>query len=87
MSKFMPLNARILVEDIPEKYEGKLIISATSKEKPTFMAIVMAIGPDVKTMAVDDVVYISQWAGQIVNLDGKPYRTMPAADVLGKAVK
>jgi co-chaperonin GroES (HSP10) len=83
---FVPLGSRVLIDDIPEKYDGKLIISATSKEKPTFMGVVLAIGPLVKTLSVGDVVYIGQWSGQMANIDGKSYRTMPEADVIGKLI-
>ncbi len=82
--KFKPLGARILVEDIPEKYEGKIALSPLSKEKPTGTGVVLAIGPDVKNVAVEDVIFIGQYIGQIIILEGKPYRVMQAIDVLGK---
>jgi len=84
MINFKPLGARVLVDDIPEKNDGLIKIAPTSKEKPTLMAIVLSIGRDVKYVAVDDVIYRGEWAGQMVCVDNKIYRVMQESDIVGK---
>ena len=83
---FEPLGQRVLVEDIAEKYEGRLMIAPTSKEKPTLMSQVVAISAEIISpkLSVGDVIYRGEWSGQIVITDGKQYRVMPIADVIGK---
>lgn len=88
-----PLGQRILVEDVIEKYEGKLELPPTSKEKPTFTGKVVAISKEIsaKNIAIGDTIYRGEWIGQIIeskndNLGRLTYQTrvMNIADVLGK---
>ena len=46
--KFKPLGQRILVEDIVEKYDGLLQLPPSSREKPTFQSIVIAISDEIE---------------------------------------
>jgi co-chaperonin GroES (HSP10) len=85
MSNFVPLGQRILVEDILEKYIGRLVLPPTSPEKPTFQSKVIAISGDIINckFAVGDTIYRSQWIGQIIDVE-KNHRVMNISDVLGK---
>ncbi|MDD5009907.1 MAG: hypothetical protein PHC68_16090, partial [Syntrophorhabdaceae bacterium] len=78
---FIPLGQRVLVEDVSEKYNGKLLLAPVSKEKPTLMSQVVAIsteivGPKIK---IGDTIYRSEFVGQLLNVDGKVYRIMNIA--------
>jgi co-chaperonin GroES (HSP10) len=85
MINFEPLANRVLVDDIKEdRSELRIQLPPSSKEKPTNRATVVAIGPDVKAVIVGDIIYIGEWIGQLVNIDGKQYRSMNAIDILGK---
>jgi co-chaperonin GroES (HSP10) len=83
---FEPLGQRILVEDIAEKHDGKLMIPPTSKEKPTLMSQVVAISKEITKplIKVGDTIYRGEWVGQLLNVDGKIYRIMNVMDVLGR---
>jgi co-chaperonin GroES (HSP10) len=83
---FQPLGQRVLVEDIAEKYSGMLMLPATSREKPTLMSQVVAISSEVVTPKIKcgDTIYRSEFVGQLLNVDGKLYRIMNIADVLGR---
>ena len=81
---FVPTNNRILVEDIIETHHGLIAMSPMTKEKPTGTGKVIAIGLGVTGVLVGDTIFRGEFIGQIVKVDGKEYRVMLAADVLGK---
>lgn len=83
---FQPLGQRILVEDIGEKYDGRLQLPPASREKPTLMSQVVAISGEITNakFKVGDTIYRSEFVGQLLNVDGKVYRIMNIVDVLGR---
>jgi chaperonin GroES len=84
MINFEPLGARVLVKDIVEKKTGMLEMAPNVKGEPPVNGTVIAIGPDVKTVLIGDIVYYSKWINQNVKLDGEEYRIIPINDILGK---
>jgi chaperonin GroES len=87
-----PLGDRILVEAVEEKEQkkGGIIIPDTAKEKPQ-VAVVVALGTgklddDGKKVPFEvkkgDHVYVSQYGGTPIKLDGKEYKILSSDDVL-----
>jgi chaperonin GroES len=87
-----PLRDRVLVEAIEEKEQkkGGIIIPDTAKEKPQ-VAVVVALGTG-KTdengkklpfeVKKGDHVYVSQYGGTPIKLDGKEYKILGEEDIL-----
>jgi chaperonin GroES len=82
--KLKPLFDRIIVErkSAEEKTLGGIILPDTAKEKPV-EGTVLAIGKDVKDLAVGDKILFAKFGGTEVKLDGKIYLIMKEIDVLG----
>jgi chaperonin GroES len=87
-----PLGDRILVEAVEEKEQkkGGIIIPDTAKEKPQ-VAVVVALGTgktndDGKKVPFEvkkgDHVYVSQYGGTPIKLDGKEYKILSSDDIL-----
>jgi len=87
-----PLGDRILVEAVEEKEtkKGGIIIPDSAKEKPQ-VAIVVALGTgktddNGKKVAFEvkkgDHVYVSQYGGTPIKLDGKEYKILSSDDIL-----
>ena len=83
---FKPLGDRVLVkvQEVETKTaSGIFIPDNASKEKPT-QAKVVAIGPDVKHVAVGDNVIYSKFARSAnVELEGDEYLVMEISEILG----
>ena len=83
---FKPLGDRVLVKvQEPETTtaSGIIIPDNASKDKPT-QAQVVAIGPDVEHVAVDDTVVYGQYARvATVELDDVEYLVMEVSEILG----
>ncbi|MEA1914404.1 MAG: co-chaperone GroES [Campylobacterota bacterium] len=83
---FKPLGDRVLVKvQEPETTtaSGIIIPDNASKDKPT-QAQVVAIGPDVEHVAVDDTVVYGQYARTAtVELDDAEYLVMEISEILG----
>lgn len=93
MSKFRPLQDRLIVERTEEesKTKGGIIIPDTAKEKP-LQGKVVAVGngkvlEDGKVRPLDiksgDTVLFSKYAGTEIKLDGKDLLILREEDVLG----
>ena len=84
---FQPLGDRVLVkveEPITKTASGIIIPDNASKEKPT-QAEVIAVGPDVKHVNVNDTVVYTKFARTAtVTLDGTDYLVMETSEILGK---
>ena len=58
-TEVFPLGKRILAAEVKKerKSEGGLILEGVSSVKETAAAKILAVGPDVKTIRVGDIVY------------------------------
>ena len=58
--EFKPLGNRVIVKDTesPEVTEGGIFVGSAKADNSTKNATVVAVGPDVKDVKVDDVVYL-----------------------------
>jgi chaperonin GroES len=95
MSKVLePLGDRILAEqlDAAEKSEHGIIIPETSRQKPK-EAIVLSVGPgrrletgEIIPMQVEvgDHVIFASFAGQEVEVDGKPFLLLSQDEILAR---
>ncbi len=83
---FTPLGDRVLVKvQEPETTtaSGIIIPDNATKEKPT-QAEVIAIGPDVKHVAIDDTVIYTKFARTAtVTLEQTEYLVMEVSEILG----
>ena len=83
---FKPLGDRVLVkvqEPETKTASGIIIPDNASKEKPT-QAEVIAIGEDVKHVAIGDTVMYAQYARTAtVTLDMTEYLVMEVSEILG----
>jgi chaperonin GroES len=83
---FKPLADRVLIKEeevVSKTASGIIIPDNAAKEKPT-QAIVVAIGSDVKHVAVDDKVVYGKYAKTAtVTLDGVDYLVIETSEILG----
>ncbi len=81
---FKPLGDRLLVERVEEENTtaSGIIIPNNAKEKPS-KAKVLAIGEEVETIHVNDIVVFGKYAGTELSLDDKEYLVLEISDVLG----
>ena len=78
-----PLGERVLVkmDKVEEKTAGGIFIPQTAQEK-TQIAVVEAIGEDVKTIKVGQKILHDKYAGTSVKMDGDEYLILNIKDVL-----
>ena len=78
-----PLGERILVkmDKVEEKTAGGIFIPQTAQEK-TQIAVVEAIGDEVKTVKVGQKILHDKYAGTSVKMDGEEYLILNIKDVL-----
>ncbi len=81
--KVRPLGERVLVkmEKVEEKTAGGIFIPQTSQEK-TQIAVVEAVGDDVKTVKVGEKILHDKYSGTSVKIDGDEYLILDIKDVL-----
>ena len=81
--KVRPLGERVLVkmEKVEEKTAGGIFIPQTSQEK-TQIAVVEAVGDDVKTVQVGEKILHDKYSGTSVKIDGDEYLILDIKDVL-----
>jgi chaperonin GroES len=78
-----PLGDNIVtVRETEEKYVGSIYIPETAKEKP-MGAKVVAIGPEVTTIAIGDFVLVGRYAGADCSFRKVDYTIIRASEVLG----
>lgn len=84
-SPITPMADRVvLVREKPqEKTANGLYLPDTAKEKP-IMAKVVAIGTDVKNVAVDDQVVYKEYSTTELKIDGVEYLILKEEDILAK---
>ncbi|MBR1582517.1 MAG: co-chaperone GroES [Spirochaetales bacterium] len=78
-----PLGERVLVkmDKVEEKTAGGIFIPQTAQEK-TQIAVVKAIGDEVKTVKVGQKILHDKYAGTSVKMDGEEYLILNIKDVL-----
>ncbi|MBQ3318270.1 MAG: co-chaperone GroES [Spirochaetales bacterium] len=78
-----PLGERVLVkmDKVEEKTAGGIFIPQTAQEK-TQIAVVEAIGEDVKTIKVGQKIMHDKYAGTQVKMDNEEYLILNIKDVL-----
>ena len=78
-----PLGERVLVkmDKVEEKTAGGIFIPQTAQEK-TQIAVVEAIGDDVKTIKVGQTILHDKYAGTSVKMDNEEYLILNIKDVL-----
>ena len=86
--KFRPIDDRVLVEIIEEeeqKTEAGIIIPDTAKEKPR-QGKVVAVGTDedLKELVKEgDIILFTKYGGEEIKINGKEYKVVQRADILG----
>ncbi len=78
-----PLGERVLVkmDKVEEKTAGGIFIPQTAQEK-TQIAVVEAIGDEVKTVKVGQKILHDKYAGTSVKMEGEEYLILNIKDVL-----
>ena len=78
-----PLGERVLVkmDKVEEKTAGGIFIPQTAQEK-TQIAVVEAIGDEVKTVKVGQKILHDKYAGTQVKMDNEEYLILNIKDVL-----
>mgnify|MGYP004445708007 CR=1 FL=1 len=78
-----PLAERVLVkmDKVEEKTVGGIFIPQTAQEK-TLIAVVQAIGEEVKTIKVGQKILHDKYSGTSVKLDNEEYLILNIKDVL-----
>ena len=78
-----PLGERVLVkmDKVEEKTAGGIFIPQTAQEK-TQIAVVEAIGDDIKTVKVGQKILHDKYAGTQVKMDNEEYLILNIKDVL-----
>ncbi|MBR6235898.1 MAG: co-chaperone GroES [Spirochaetales bacterium] len=78
-----PLGERVLVkmDKVEEKTAGGIFIPQTAQEK-TQIAVVEAIGDEVKTVKVGQKILHDKYAGTSVKMDNEEYLILNIKDVL-----
>ena len=81
---FQPLGKRVLIERVEESKTtaSGIIIPDNAKEKP-LDGKVIAIGEEVKTVAINDTVVFGKFTGSELTLDGTVYLIMEEKEILG----
>lgn len=81
--KSKPLGKRVLIsaEEMQEKTQGGIIIPDAAKQKVP-RGYVIAVGPNVETVKVKDLVLYTQYSGNEIELDGVKYIIMSEDEIL-----
>ena len=92
MSKFKPLNDRVLIQriDAQNKTPGGILIPDNAKEKPV-EGIVISVGPgkvldngklQAPSVKEGDKILFGKWGGSEISLDGKEYLIIKEDEIL-----
>jgi len=82
--KFKPLKDRVFVSysEEMEKTAGGIYIPEAAKEKPQ-KGKIEAVGGEVKSLKVGDVILFDKYSGSKINMEGTDYLIVKEEDVLG----
>jgi chaperonin GroES len=83
-----PLNQFVVLtlEKEEKTTASGIILTTDEKDKPAFGRI-LAVGPKVEDLAVNDVVVYQTYSGTNVKLEGKDYLLIKAENILAKVTK
>ncbi len=81
---FKPLGQRVLVKrtEVENKTASGIYIPDNAKEKPS-TATVVAIGSEIKDVALNDTVVFGKYSGTELALEGVDYLILELKDILG----
>lgn len=81
---FQPLGERVLVKrtEVENKTASGIYIPDNAKEKPS-TADVVAVGTEVKDVALNDTIVFGKYAGTELTLEGVDYLILEIKDILG----
>ena len=79
-----PLADRVVAvrEETPTKTASGLYLPNNAKEKPV-IAKVAAVGPDVKSVTVEEKILYKEYSTTEIKIDGKEYLIVKEEDILG----
>ena len=82
-SPIKPLAKRVVAirEEAQTKTASGIYLPDTAKEKPV-IAVVKAVGPDVKTLKIGDRIVYKEYATTDLKIDGKDFLIVKEEDVL-----
>jgi len=82
-SPIKPLADRVVAirEEAQTKTASGIYLPDTAKEKPV-IAVVKAVGPNVKTLKVEDRIVYKEYTTTDLKIDGKDYLIVKEDDVL-----
>jgi chaperonin GroES len=82
-SPIKPLANRVVAirEEAQTKTASGIYLPDTAKEKPV-IAVVKAVGPDVKTLKIGDRIVYKEYATTDLKIDGKDFLIVKEEDVL-----
>lgn len=85
MIKIKPLADRVVLQKITatETTASGIILPDSAKEKPD-IALVVAIGKDVKEIKVQEKVVYSKYAGTEIKINGQEYLIVKEEDILAR---
>lgn len=88
-TEVFPLGNRILAAEVKKerKSEGGLILEGVSSVKETAAARILAVGPEVKTIKVGDVVYLDWAKTKLVIIDGAQRVIVDEEDITALVVE
>lgn len=83
-TQIIPRNTKILAAEIKKerKSESGIILEGVNSVKETAAAQVLAVGPDVNGIAVNDVVYLDWAKTKLVVVDGAQRVIVDEEDVM-----
>ena len=85
IDQFKPARDRVLCKPMEKEYVAKvgLLYVVEDDEKRARFNLVVAVGADVKDVAVGDVIITGRYVGHPIEYNGEAFRLFPEADVLG----
>lgn len=88
-TEVFPLGKKILAAEVKKerKSEGGLILEGVNSVKETAAARILAVGPDVKTIRVGDVVYLDWGKTKLVIIDGAQRVIVDEEDITALVVE
>ena len=88
-TEVFPLGKKILAAEVKKerKSEGGLILEGVNSVKETAAAKILAVGPEVKTIRVGDVVYLDWAKTKLVIIDGAQRVIVDEEDITALVVE
>ena len=77
-----PLGVLVKMDKVEEKTAGGIYIPQTAQQEKTQIAVIEAIGADVKTVKAGQKILHDKYAGTSVKIDGEDYLILNIKDVL-----